>query len=217
MKLLLLGATGRTGKLVLDEALHNNYGVVCLVRDSSKIRKRTGLEIIQGDVTNPRDLAKAIEGCRYVISTLNISRKTDFPWSPLRTPKTLLSDTMRGLISLEKTAQLERVVTCSAWGVAETKNDIPGWFRWLIDNSNIKHAYEDHQKQEELLTNSGHNWIIVRPTGLTNTNKSQEIKLTEQNQPKPNLTISRKSTAKFLVQCLTNDDLLRSKVTVSKA
>tara|TARA_B100001057_G_scaffold492768_1_gene585863 strand:+ start:398 stop:1051 length:654 start_codon:yes stop_codon:yes gene_type:complete len=216
MKLLLLGSTGRTGKIVLEIALKKGYQVNCLARNTERIKKRKGLTIFQGNPTNENDLKKAIYKCDFVISVLNISRKTDFPWSSLKTPSTFLSDAMNIVVRISKNENIKRISICSAWGVAETKNDIPKWFKWLINRSNIGIAYNGHEKQEEIISKSKLNWTIVRPVGLSNSKKEEKIIETFNNKPKPNMLISRKSLAKYLLQSLTNNSLIEKKVVVSK-
>lgn len=217
MKILLLGATGRTGKLILQEAIDAGHAVTCLARQSERIPKHDAVTAIEGDPTNQVDLVKALEGCDAVISSLNVSRTSDFPWSKLRTPEDFLSKTMKLIISVAKEKHVKRLVICSAWGVAETKDDLPVWFKWMIDNSNIGKAYADHERQEQLLETSTLDWTIVRPVGLTNSKRKQEVIETYDNNPKPTLTISRQSLALYLVNCLKNDRLIKRKVVISKA
>ena len=215
MKLLLLGSTGRTGRIVLEIALKKGYQVNCLARNTERIKKK-GLTIFEGNPTNENDLKKAISKCDFVISVLNISRKTDFPWSSLKTPSTFLSDAMNIVVRISKNENIKRISICSAWGVAETKNDIPKWFKWLINRSNIGIAYNEHEKQEEIISKSKLNWTIIRPVGLSNSKKEEKIIETFNNKPKPNMLISRKSLAKYLLQSLTNNSLIEKKVVVSK-
>ena len=209
MKLLILGATGRTGKLILEEALNQGYKVRCLVREPKKINlNHNALEVYKGSPEQISDLDNAIKDCARIISVLNISRKSDFPWARLRTPPTFLSDVMKNIISLIKKNELERLIVCSAWGVAETEKEIPAWFRWLIKNSNIGIAYKDHERQENELKKSKLNWTIVRPTGLTNFKMEKKIIESYNNEPKPRLTISRKNLAKFMVNALKRRELI---------
>ncbi|MEQ9427004.1 MAG: NAD(P)H-binding protein [Cyclobacteriaceae bacterium] len=215
-KLLLLGATGRTGRLVLQNALAKGHAVNCLARNSNRIKPQEGLTIFEGNPINENDLNKALVGCETVISVLNISRKSDFPWSGLKTPKTYLSDVMEKLVSVAGEQGIKKVVICSAWGVAESKDDIPKWFKWFIDNSNISYAYKDHERQEQLLMASNLKWTIVRPVGLVNSKRQQLIRETFGNQPKPSLTISRQSVAIYMLDALKNDRLIGKKVVVSK-
>lgn len=216
MKVLVLGATGRTGQLVVEEALKNRYQVNCLVRDVHKIKQNEGITLFEGNAIKKEDLKQAISGCHCIISALNISRVCDFPWAPLRTPERYLSEVMGELIPLAEDQGCKHVSICSAWGVFDTKNDIPKWFKWLMDNSNIGVAYRDHERQETLLRKSNLNWTIVRPVGLTNSKKKQDIRETLGGYPKPSLVISRRSVARYLVQSLTDNDLVHQKVTISK-
>lgn len=216
MKLLLLGATGRTGKLVLDKALKKGYQVNCLARHIERIPKQDGLTVFEGDPNNERDLKTAITDCDRIINVLNVSRTSDFPWAKLRTPKTYLSDVMRLLIPLAETHNIKRLSICSAWGTAETKNDIPKWFKWFINNSNIGVTYKDHERQENIISASHLDWTIVCPVGLTNSKRKERIKESFKNQPKPSITISRNAVADYLVNSLERDDLIRKKVVISK-
>jgi len=216
VKLLLLGATGRTGKLVMKKALDKGYQVNCLSRKPERIQKSNGLTIFEGNPNNESDLDMAISGCDKIISVLNISRKSDFPWASLRTPKTYLSDVMTKLVPIAKEHNIKRISICSAWGVAETKNDIPKWFKWFIKNSNIGVAYKDHERQEKILSNSNIDWTIIRPVGLTNSKREDPIKETFDNKPKPNILISRKSVAEYLLESLEKDALIKKRVVISK-
>lgn len=213
MKVLLLGATGRTGKHVLSTALEKGYQVHCVVRNPDKVDHRA--QVFEGTPSDITVLEKAIKGCDCVIGILNISRNSDFPWSKLRTPENFLSDVMGKLITLAEKNGIKRVVVCSAWGVSETKEDIPGWFNWFIENSNIGVAYKDHERQEKLLEDSELNWTIVRPVGLTNFGHSELVKESYDNLPKPGILISRKTLAHYLTESIQNEGLVHKKVVVS--
>lgn len=218
MKILILGATGRTGILVLEEAIRNGYEANCLVRDSKKIsvsNQKNRIHIIEGTPEELKDLQTAYKGCNTIIDTLNISRKSDFPWSKLRTPKDFLSRVMENIIQLKKNQSIERVIICSAWGVSDTKKDLPNWFKWFINNSNIGVVYRDHEKQEEILMNSDLAWTIVRPTGLTNSKKQELVLESYENHPKPKMTISRLSVAKYMVNALEDKSLIHKAPVIS--
>ena len=216
MKILLLGATGRTGKHVVDEAIRKGYELNCLVRDAKKINAANDkLKIFEGSPGDASDLERAIDGCQVVINVLNISRYSDWPWSKLRTPQTFLSDVTKGLIRLAESHHIERIISCSAWGAAETKKELPGWFRWIIDNSNVGYAYRDHERQEELLMKSNLPWTIVRPAGLLNFKKYQEVIESYNHVPKPKMTITRLTVAKYLVDAISNGGLIHKTPTIS--
>lgn len=215
-KILVLGATGRTGKWVLQKALEKGYAVNVLVRDTSKIANHRSLTIFEGNPQNKSDLERAAIGCTAIISVLNISRISDFPWAKLRTPKTFLSDVMQHIVKVAKEQKIKRVVVCSAWGVAETNLDLPFWFRWTIKFSNISIAYADHERQEKVLMASDLDWTIIRPVGLVNSKITQEVSVSYENNPKPKLTISRRAVAEFMICALENELLIGKFPTISK-
>jgi len=202
MKVLLLGATGRTGKLILQQLIQRGHTVHVLVRDRSKVQIISlSLTIFEGSTLNADVLSTAMAGCEAIISALNISRNSDFPWSALRTPVDFLSATMKNIIPLAAKHQLKRIIIISAWGVNESKKDLPVWFRWIIDHSNISPAYKDHELQEQMLAATDLHWTSIRPVGLTNFSL-KPVKTSLNNFPGPSLLISRKSVAAFAVDVL---------------
>ncbi len=217
MKLLLLGASGRTGQYIINEAIELKYEVNCLVRDPDKVRSHPLINIVPGDVSEPGQLKPLLKDCDAVLSVLNVSRKSDFPWSGLRTPADFMSSVTNGLLPLMEEVGVKRIIVCSAWGVGDSRPQIPGWFRWFIDHSNIGSAYADHERQEEILQDSGLNWTIVRPVGLTNNNKPEDVLESYHNESKPTLTISRKSVARYMLSAINNESLIRKTVAISKA
>jgi putative NADH-flavin reductase len=203
MRILLLGATGRTGKFLLRQALEHGHIVHALVRDKQKIPfQKYNLTVFEGTPSDKAALDKAMKGCEAVLSALNISRKYEFPWAGLRTPTDFLSVTMKNIIELSEMNHIRRIVFISAWGVSETKKDLPGWFRWLVDHSSLRYQYHDHERQEKLIQNSTLDWTAVRPVFLTNSRIQKEIIVSENNEPKPHLYISRRNLAAFMLQVL---------------
>ena len=203
LKLLILGGTGRLGKELLVEAIKREHTVHALVRDTDRLPFHSDkLVPFKGNPNNREDLSIAIRSCHAVLSALNISRTSDFPWSKLRTPKDFLSQTIENLIILADENLIERVIICSAWGVGDSRKEIPFWFRWLIANSNIGPAYEGHEAQEERLKASQLKWTAVRPVGLTQATQAKVVLVSSQGHPKPNLTISRRNVARFMLDIL---------------
>lgn len=210
-KILLLGATGRTGNEVLSLALCQGYHVNILVRDVSRIKlEHPQLKVFEGDTRNQADLCRSADGCEGIISCLNISRKSDFPWAPLRTPENFLSTTMQNLIITCRVKNIKRIIFTSAWGVGDSRPYLPAWFVWFIDNSNLSPAYLEHERQEALVRNSGLDWTIVRPVVLTNRNTKKTPKAILNNERKPALTISRKETAGFILEAFHDEKFVHT-------
>lgn len=70
MKILVVGATGSIGQLVVEEALHQGHSVRALVRSPEKARNLSAkAEIVVGDLTHPDTLPKAVEGVDGIVFT----------------------------------------------------------------------------------------------------------------------------------------------------
>ena len=84
MNLLVLGATGNTGRQFVEMALERGHKIRAIVRKSADLEERNGLEVIQGDVLNPVLLRKAVNGMDAVVSCLGIRKENPSdPWSAL--------------------------------------------------------------------------------------------------------------------------------------
>lgn len=203
MHILILGPTGRLGRLVVDEALRRGHRVSVVV--SHEYRLKTDpklLDVHEGTPLNNYTVSNAMKGCDAVLSALNISRTSDFPWADLRTSEDFLSVSMKNILWAAIEQHVKRIIITTAWGVAETRKDIPIWFQWLINNSNIKYPYIDHELQEDMLKGSDLDWTVIRPVGLTDSVKDKEIQVTVNNQPRPSLTVSRRNVARFMLDVL---------------
>src|SRR5260370_35880075 len=71
MNLLILGATGGTGRLVVEQALAAGHTVTALVRSPEKLAIRnSNLRVVAGRATDPEDVARALASADAVLSTL---------------------------------------------------------------------------------------------------------------------------------------------------
>lgn len=71
MTVLVVGATGSIGRLVVDEALRHGHAVRALVRNAGKARELpSAAELVVGDVTRPDTLSPAVAGIDAIVFTL---------------------------------------------------------------------------------------------------------------------------------------------------
>lgn len=217
MKILILGATRGLGKEVLKEALSLNFEINCLVRNKNKFPiEHKNINIFEGDANCLEDLSNALNESNVVISTLNVMRRNLFPWSKIINGKNTISNSSKNIIEISKTKKINHFISVSAWGVNESQQYIPIWFKFLIKYSNLKYPYIDHGRNEKILINSKLNWTILRPSALINFMNSQEIKEETRLENKPSLIISRKSLAKFIINIVDKKNYYNKIVTVSK-
>ena len=94
---------------------------------------------------------KAINGCDAVINTLNVSRKSDNPWAPLAAPKDMISKSASNVLKAMEKVGIKRFVALSTIGAGRSWKTTPINLKFIVSFSNLKVAFQDHGKQEEIL------------------------------------------------------------------
>ena len=215
MKILLFGATGRTGKLILQKALKDGHEVTAIVRDQSKLNGLNA-KLIQGTPYDKETVKKAIGNCAVVISTLNVSRVSDNPWAKLRSPKDTISRSIQNALEVMKENEVRRIIVMGVLGASKSWSKMPFIFRLVVSSSNLKYTFEDHTQQEELLARSDSDWTVIRLPMLTNDESEKEIIVKTLNDNKKlNRKINRESVARFILNILKDENYYKSIVGIS--
>ena len=216
-KILLFGATGRTGSLVLQYALAKGDAVTALVRNPGKLTvKNNRLTIVQGLPTRDDDVRNAMAGCDAVISTLSaLSMPEILSFRKVAPPHTL-ERSIQNAVAAMKERSLKRIVTLSSIGVGDSHPYAPWFMRLMIRITNFKIVFADHTRQEALLMASDLDWTIARPVALNNNEQAKALQVTYHQTPSP-FTISRKQVARFMVDCLDGDEYIRKAPILSES
>ena len=210
MNILVLGATGRTGKIFAKLATNHSHQVTAIVREKNR-GTLPKVKYIEGSPTDEVLLNNTLEGIDAVVVSLNINRTSDNPWARVVSPLTLISDTMKALIPAMEKNRVKRVITISGSGVGDSWNNMFFIARLLIRHSNIMRAYEDHDRQEQLVRKSNLDWTIVRPVML---NSKETDKYTATLGKPKGGSISRAGVAKFTLDAIETEKYVRDVVTL---
>jgi putative NADH-flavin reductase len=211
MNILILGATGRTGRLFAQAAVANNHRVTAIIRDKIKATL-SGVTYFEGSPTDRRLLNDTLKGIDAVVVSLNLNRTSDSPFAKVVSPLTLISDSVSALVPAMEKNGVNRVISISASGVGDSWKDMPIVGRWFIRMSNIWKAYLDHDLQEQLLRQSDLDWTIVRPVMLTD--KDSEEYRAIIGKPTAGY-ISRKGVARFILDALESGKYVKEVVTLN--
>jgi len=190
-KVLVAGATGQTGQLVVNELLANGYQVRALVRDTAKARKVLGdqVELVQGDIKDPATLAAAFAGTDAVISAVG-ARGAKGP----DRPEAIDYQGVKNLVDAAVAARSQQFVLVSSRSV--TREDNP--LNKLFGNVLIWKL-----KGEDALRASGVPYTVVRPGGLTNgPGGDKDIVFEQGDTVSAQTTITRADVARICVQAL---------------
>ena len=162
MKLLVIGATGGTGKEIVSQALAQGHEVTALVRNSAKADFAPAVKKAGGDILDPGSLQQALAGQEAVISSLGSAATGPFK------KMTMLSEGTRRLIGAMQAQHVNRLVCITGIGAGESKGHGPWWYNWLVQPLILRGVYEDKTRQEAIVRGSGLDWTLVRPGALTN-------------------------------------------------
>lgn len=202
MKILVLGATGATGRLIVAKAIAEGHNVVALVRSKAKAEELTGAELIEGDARDAAALTRAIAGCDTVVSSLGTAM------SPFR-EVTLLSTATRALVGVMERQDIRRLVCITGLGAGDSRGHGGFFFDRLLLPLMLRKVYEDKDRQEDAIRGSTLDWTIVRPMVLNDKPPRGRIKALTDLSGVHGGTIARADVADFVVQQLTADTWLR--------
>ena len=162
MKLLVIGATGPTGREIASQALTRGHAVTALVRNAANAAFAPPIQMAVGDVLDPTSLKKALAGQTAVICSLGSSVSGPFK------EMTLLSQGTRHLVAAMHAQEVRRLVCITGVGAGESLGHGPWYYNWLIQPLLLRGVYVDKTRQEEIVRRSGLDWTLVRPALLTN-------------------------------------------------
>lgn len=204
MRVLIYGATGNIGRLAVDKALKAGHEVTAFARSPEKLDNRENLHKVQGDVMNAASVETAMGGQEVVLTVFG----APVNWSTLTSVPDLCTVGTRNIISAMKQHGVKRLVCMTGIGAGDSK----GHGRFVFDNLILPimlgRIYVDKNRQEQEVMQSNLDWIIVRPTELTDEAESGNYQVLTDLQGKKADIISRADVADFLVKQIVSDDYL---------
>ena len=114
MKVLVLGATGGTGRLIVRDALEKGHSVVAMVRSKASAPDLPGANIIEGEARHEDALMRALIGCDAVVSSLGTGVN---PFSEV----SVLIEATRALLPAMTRSGVRRLICISALGVGDSR------------------------------------------------------------------------------------------------
>jgi len=205
MKLLILGATGRIGRELVDLALARGHLVTAYVRTPTKLERReSGLIVKQGDALEVDRLTEALLGQDAVVSALGLPAK-----QALR-PSSFMAESMASTVAAMKRAQVQRLAVVSAAVLFPMRGLFYAFFRWLL-----KHHARDLSAMENVIQASELDWTIARPPRLVSGAEAAPRVVVAGLPPRAR-AISFRAVAAFLLDCLEQENHVREVVGLSQ-
>ena len=194
MKVLVLGASGNTGRLVVQQARAAGHDVTAFIRAT------------HGDATDAAAVQAAVAGHDAVVSTLGVG-------NALRSGS-LIAKSFAVLVPAMERAGAHRLVVISALGVGSTRAQAP-LFPRILYRLLLEEIFADKAAGERIVEASGLDWTIVHPPLLTAGPATAAYRTGEELDLTGMPKISRADVAHFIVGALASRQWNRKHAIVS--
>jgi putative NADH-flavin reductase len=215
MKLIIFGATGRTGISLVAQALDEGHRVTAFVRNPKAMSiQHAELIVVQGDILDYESVSTAIRDQEVVLSVLGVNSFKR---------NTIISDGTQNIIRAMYEHNVKRFICVTSMGLGDSKKQ-KGWvsvmpislmFR-LQRLPILRNQFLDRELQEEYIKNSTLDWIIVRPGGLTDGphtgNYRHGFSISDTTVK---VKISRADVADFILKQISEDTYLNKTPSIS--
>jgi len=200
MRILVVGASKGSGALAVREACARGHEVTAFARSPEKLEfEHEKLTRRRGDFHDATSVADAVRGHDSVIVTASATNLKAFKQNP-----NYFSQGTRYVIDAMKSEGVKRLVVLSALGTGETRKLVGFVVETLLVSWILKVPYQDHERQERMVMDSGLDWVIARPGRLTDGPALKKYVAQATLDPIPR-AISRADLADFLVSAATTD------------
>jgi putative NADH-flavin reductase len=191
MNLFVVGATGRTGRELVDQAVARGHRVTALVRSPEKlVMPRDGLTALRGDPLSPEAIGRVLAGHDAVLSAIG-------PPGPGRT--TVVQDSARAIVTAMKATGTRRLIVLSVALLFPGTGLIGAALRRTF----LRGVADDSQEMEQIVRATELDWTIVRPPRLTNGARTESYAGSVDRLPPGSgggaASISRADVAHFLL------------------
>ncbi|MBX8689406.1 NAD(P)H-binding protein [Mycobacterium sp. 20091114027_K0903767] len=164
MRIVIFGANGATGRLLTRRALDAGHTAVAVTRHPEQF-PITGdaLTVAAADVRDAAAVTAVVDGADAVLSTLGVT----FTMDPVDT----YSVGVGNIVAAMRATGVDQLAVVSSTAIADYpgRTDTPFALRVVqpvISRIFGRTLYADMRRMEDIVTGSGLNWTIVRPSGL---------------------------------------------------
>lgn len=216
MKVLVVGATGGTGRAVVAQLLAAGHAVTAFSRRENRLGIVSDrLHTLAGDAMRPTDVERAVAGHEAVVVTLGI-RENPLRvrlFGPRNTPLEVRSVGTRNVITAMQKHGLRRLVVLTSYGVGATRQRL-GLLDRLFFALLLKPQIRDTELQNQQVVESRLDWVIAQPVHLTDAQEDPMPFLSSGGDTR-RMQVSRRSVARFLADAVQTPHFVGQSVAIS--
>ncbi len=198
MKLSVFGATGGTGRQLVEQALADGHTVTVLVRNAVTFPvQHEKLTVLQGDVRDLTMVETAVAGQDAILSALGTNQHG---------PVSVCTDGVQSILTAMEHSHVRRLLVVSAYGATDSHHrDCYNFLLWTIQ----KEKMLDKDHMEKLIMHSDVDWTLIRPSALTNGPQTQNYHSGPDLRMHITSHIPRADVADFMLQHITDTTSVR--------
>ncbi|XP_058968375.1 flavin reductase (NADPH) [Pocillopora verrucosa] len=208
-KLVIFGASGPTGRHLVQQALNKGHLISAVVRSPDKFDIRhEKLEVIKGDVFDSESLNPILQDKDAVLSCLGAHGTSVFKHT------TLYSESMKSISAAMERSNVDRLVCVTSWGTQKEPGN-PKLMEYLLKPLMMAGFIHDMALMERMLMETKLNYTVVRPPGLKNGPAKGDYSVQEgQIVPNTSWFIPRADVADFMLSSLNTPEWDRKCVAI---
>jgi uncharacterized protein YbjT (DUF2867 family) len=200
MKIAILGASQGTGAEAAKAAVARGHQVTAFARSPQKLAfEHPSLTRLRGDFHDRASVEQAVRGQDAILVTASATALRAFRENPR-----YFSLGTGYAIDAMKAHGVRRLVVLSAMGTGDSRPLLPWILRKGMVDFLLKVPFEDHERQEALVRDSGVEWVIARPGRLTN-GPARKRYVVKSELVRVPIAISRADVGDFLVSAAETD------------
>lgn len=200
----IMGASSGIGLAATRLALERGYAVRAFSRSAAGVDiEHASLHRVTGDARDAADVRRALDGAHAVIQVLGVPADRRMVTGPVD----LFSTATRVLLPAMRAAGVRRLIAVTGFGAGDSRAAI-GPLQRIGFMVVFGRAYADKDIQEQLIRDSGLDWVIARPGVLTNGRASGRYRVLARPAEWRNGIIARADVADFLVRQIEGNDYL---------
>lgn len=206
MKIVVFGANGKTGLLLLEQALASGHQVVAYIRRAGTIQfTHPNLKICIGRLNESLRIKDAIEGADVCISALGghsiTKHSADF-----------IAGIHHIVTSMEELG-VKRLIYLSSMGAGDSRANMCACARLVLADIMLRIPLADHTNNEKRIAKSTLQWTVVRPGSLNNGPMEKELKVVcKKISLLVDSSVSRASVAAFMLEQIENEKYIKKYV-----
>lgn len=211
MKIVVFGANGSTGHILVKQALTRGYAVTAVTRHPEQFaQQHEKLRVVHADVYEPAPVAAAITGHDAVIAVVGVP----FSWKAI----TVYSQSAIAIVQGMQANGVQRLLCTSSAGTSPKFDPNEGFvFGRIIKPTIGRSTYKDMREQEAIIMASDLDWTIVRPAQLVENPTVTNYRIEEAYAISGGHRTARIDVADFMMANITNHQYVHKAVAIASA